>query len=196
MNRSKSACVLTLNRLAEGRKVVYLWTFTRIAVDDLAVSVAGWKRLRDECIRIFGARYFTGVRVFELHEEHGLHVHFVTNRLISSKRMWAVCRACGWGNVDVRRIPASEVGYVAKYLDMADRPGCFAGRRLWATVGAFEGTRCKDVVGLSPFSECMRQASAALRGIVQGRAAASIIGALATADFLEWCLHDFTGGAS
>ena len=44
-----------------------------------------------------------GLRVFELHKEHGLHV-IVTNSFIDVNRARALAEKAGWGRIHVKRI--------------------------------------------------------------------------------------------
>jgi hypothetical protein len=40
-----------------------------------------------------------GVRVFELYEEHGLHVHLATNRFIGVNVVRELAERAGWGRI-------------------------------------------------------------------------------------------------
>ena len=87
-----------------------------------------------------------GLRVFELHEEHGLHVHLVTNSFIDVSRARALAEKAGWGRIHVKRIPAERVSYLAKYLSK-ERVECLKRWRLWAAFGGgWEPTKVKDVI--------------------------------------------------
>lgn len=126
-----------LRAMGEGRKWLYLWTFTLEAVIPVKTACSAWKSfLRDVLVRRFG---FAGYRVFELHPKgHGLHVHFVTTKRISvvalRDAMEDLKAAVGWGRIHVVRIPSQMADYVAKYLRKGQRCGAFAGVRIWAAV--------------------------------------------------------------
>lgn len=97
-----------------------------------------------------------GIRVFELHEEHGLHVHLVTNQFIDVNRARVLAEKAGWGRIHVKRVPAERVGYLAKYL-RKQRPECLKRWRLWAGFGqGWERTKVKDVIRETLFSRIYR----------------------------------------
>ena len=57
-----------------------MWTFTFAAVLDVKATRKKWNHL----LTLLKRRWpkLVGLRVFELHKNHGLHVHLVTNRWI------------------------------------------------------------------------------------------------------------------
>jgi hypothetical protein len=97
-----------------------------------------------------------GLRVFELHEAHGLHVHLVTNQFIDVNRARELATQAGWGRIHVTRMPSEHVGYLGKYLSK-DRPECLHRWRLWAGFGqGWEWTKVKDVIRETLFSQVYR----------------------------------------
>src|SRR5258705_12523932 len=93
-----------------------------------------------------------GLRVFELHQEHGLHVHVVTNQFIDVNRARELAMKAGWGRIHVAQMPSEHVGYLAKYLSKR-RPECLYKWRLWAGFGkGWQWTKVKDVIRESLFS--------------------------------------------
>lgn len=117
--------------LLKGRSL-YLWTFTQPECVDVDYAVRAWAALLRDLIRHLG---FRGVRVFEMHQSHGLHVHVLTDVRydVDLVRVWS--RHWGWGRIHVKKIPREKGHYLGKYLSKGDRPECFKGRRLWATFG-------------------------------------------------------------
>lgn len=98
-----------------------------------------------------------GIRVFELHKEHGLHVHLVTNQFIDVNRARVLAEKAGWGRIHVKRIPPERVTYLAKYLSKR-RPECLKRWRLWAGFGeGWERTKVRDVIANSLFSQTYRE---------------------------------------
>jgi hypothetical protein len=94
--------------------------------------------------------------VFELHKEHGLHVHLVTNQFIDVRVARELAERAGWGRIHVTRMPSEHSGYLAKYLSK-ERPECLKRWRLWAGFGKnWEWTRVKDVVPETLFSRIYR----------------------------------------
>jgi hypothetical protein len=97
-----------------------------------------------------------GLRVFELHEEHGLHVHLLTNQFIDVNRARQLALQAGWGRIHVKQIPREHAGYLAKYLSK-ERAECLKRWRLWAGFGAgWEWTKVKDVMRETLFSTIYR----------------------------------------
>src|SRR5947199_3034230 len=78
MTKSKAAFLFASQTL--GKQRLYLWTFT--FEDLLAVKETRkrWNHLLTLLLRQWPT--LQGLRVFELHEEHGLHVHLITNQFI------------------------------------------------------------------------------------------------------------------
>ena len=99
----------------------------------------------------------SALRAFELHEEHGLHVHLVTNSWIDVNEARVMAQKAGWGRIHVKRIPAAKAGYLGKYLSKEHRAPCFKGWRLWAAFGVWDRTKTKDVEFTSDFARCLRQ---------------------------------------
>jgi|GEM_PF-4834486 len=140
--KSKLALQWSIDQLALGGKL-RMWTFTLPVVQDVKDSCHDWSTL---CRALVDEVGFTGVRVFELHEYHGLHVHVVVNQFYPVTRLRAIARSYGWGRVHVKRCQKQPY-YVAKYVSKSQREGAFRGRRLWATFGTCkaEMTRVKDI---------------------------------------------------
>jgi hypothetical protein len=131
-----------------------MWTFTFKDVLNVKDTRKKWNYLLTLLLRAWPL--LQGVRVFELHEEHGLHVHLVTNSFIDVNRARVLAEKAGWGRIHVKRIPGGRVSYLAKYLSK-DRPECLKRWRLWAGFGAnWEWTKVKDVISDSLFSRIYR----------------------------------------
>ena len=97
-----------------------------------------------------------GLRVFELHQEHGLQVHLATNQFVDVNRARELATKAGWGRIHVTRMPREHAGYVAKYLSK-ERPECLYRWRLWAGFGkGWEWTRVKDIIRETLFSRIYR----------------------------------------
>jgi len=133
MTKSEAAFHLSCDRLAEQGRL-YMWTFTFAEVLDLVDTRKRWNHL----LTLIRRRWpeACGLRVFELHEEHGLHVHVLTNKRIDVNQCRQLAKRSGWGRIHVMRIPKDRAKYLAKYLSK-DRPGAFKRWRLWAGFGKF-----------------------------------------------------------
>lgn len=131
MNRSRLALTFTLEKLAEEEKVLGFWTFTTWTAQDIGYAIDQWAIVGRSLVRL-GWRF---VRVFEMHETHGLHVHVVGG-------WWPIeivhnlVKDTVFGRVHVERVSDLQgaVAYVSKYLQK-DREPCLRGRRIWAACG-------------------------------------------------------------
>lgn len=131
MTKSEAAFLLSCDRLAkQGR--LYFWTFTFAEVLDLVDTRKRWNHL----LTLLRRRWpeACGLRIFELHKEHGLHVHLLTNKRIDVNQCRELSKRSGWGRIHVMRIPKEKTPYLAKYLSK-ERPKAFKRWRLWAGFG-------------------------------------------------------------
>lgn len=151
MKKTKAAYLFATQTLSQ--QGLYMWTFTFKEVLDIKDTRKRWNYLLTLLKRQWPK--LCGLRVFELHKSHGLHVHLVTNRWIDVNVARALASKAGWGRIHVKCIPAERAGYLAKYLSK-DRPECLKGWRLWAGFGDWDWTRVKDVTFDSPFSRIYR----------------------------------------
>ncbi len=152
MTKSKAAFLFASRTL--GKQELYLWTFT--FKDLLAVKETRkrWNHLLTLLLRTWPN--LQGLRVFELHEEHGLHVHLLTNQFVDVNRARELASRAGWGRIHVVRMPSEHAGYLGKYLSK-ERPECLHRWRLWAGFGAgWEWTKVKDVIQETLFSRIYR----------------------------------------
>jgi len=101
---------------------------------------------------------FRGVRVLELHEEHGCHFHVITNERFPIRKILSVCERRGFGRIDVRRVTdaAQAISYLCKYLSK-HRERCLKRSRLWSAFGNIERTRVKDVLVDTPRVRLLRR---------------------------------------
>jgi hypothetical protein len=151
MTKSKAAYLFATQTL--GKESLFMWTFTFAEVLDIKATRKRWNYL----LTLIKRRWpkLAGLRVFELHKNHGLHVHLVTNRWIDVNVARELAQKAGWGRIHVMRIPPERACYLAKYLSK-QRPECFKGWRLWAGFGEWEWTKVKDVVFDSLFCRVYR----------------------------------------
>jgi hypothetical protein len=151
MTKSKAAYLFATQTL--GKESLYMWTFTFAEVLNIKDTRKRWNYL----LTLIKRRWpkLAGVRVFELHKSHGLHVHLVTNRWIDVNVARELAIKAGWGRIHVMRIPPERASYLAKYLSK-QRPECFKGWRLWAGFGDWDWTKVKDVVFDSLFCRIYR----------------------------------------
>ena len=151
MKKTKAAYLFATQTL--GKQPLFMWTLTFKEVLDIKDTRKKWNYLLTLIKRRWSE--LCGLRVFEMHKMHGLHVHLVTNRFIDVNVVRALAIKAGWGRVHVMRIPAEKAAYLAKYLSK-ERAECLKGWRLWAGFGKWEWTKVKDVLLDSPFSNIYR----------------------------------------
>lgn len=131
MTKTEAAFHLSCDHLAEQGRL-YMWTFTFAEVLDIKATRKRWNHLLTLIRRKWPEA--CGLRVFELHREHGLHVHLVTNKRIDVNECRLLSKRSGWGRIHVTRIPKDRAKYLAKYLSK-ERPPAFKRWRLWAGFG-------------------------------------------------------------
>ena len=151
MKRTKAAFLFSSRKLSA--ESLYMWTFTFAETLSIKDTRKRWNHL----LTLLKRRWpnLCGLRFFELHESHGLHVHLVTNRWINVNEARGMAMHAGWGRIHVQKIPLERAAYLAKYLSK-DRPPCFRGWRLWAGFGNWDWTRVKDLLFNSRFSRIYR----------------------------------------
>jgi hypothetical protein len=152
MSKSKAAFLFASKRL--GKQQLFMWTFTFKDVLAVKETRKRWNHLLTLLLRTWPN--LQGLRVFELHQEHGLHVHLLTNQFIEVNQARQLALQAGWGRIHVRRAASEQAGYIAKYLSK-ERPDCLKGWRLWAGFGGgWEWTKVKDVIRETLFSKIYR----------------------------------------
>lgn len=154
--KSRTAFEFTVRKMMRHNAQMYFWTFTFEEVHAVKEAMERWNAFLTLLKRKVG---FRGVRVVELHEEHGCHFHVLTNRRFPIRRILAFSKRYGFGRMDVRKTenPDRAIGYLCKYLSKK-RPPCLRGARLWSAIGDIERTRVKDVLVDSPWSRLIRAA--------------------------------------
>ena len=152
--KSSSAFEFTVRKMLRQNPTLYFWTFTFREVYSLKKAMSLWNQFLTLLKRKLN---FRGVRVLELHDEHGCHFHVITNRRYPIREIQTFKERYGFGRVHVRRVhdASNAIRYLCKYLSKR-RPGCLRGARLWSAFGPIERTRVKDVVIDTPMSRLLR----------------------------------------
>jgi hypothetical protein len=153
--KSRTAFEQTIRKMERAGRKIYFWTFTFRDVHSLRFAMALW----NEFLTILKRKIeFRGVRVLELHDEHGAHFHVVTNRRYKIRTMLALGNRYGFGRTHVERVTdvAGGIAYLCKYLSKR-RPPCLKSVRLWAAFGNVERTHVSDIVCDSPFIRVLRK---------------------------------------
>ena len=153
--KSRSAFEFTVRKMLRQNRKLYFWTFTLREVHSLKKAMALWNQFLTLLKRKLR---FRGVRVLELHEEHGCHFHVITNRRFAIREILRFNERYGFGRVHVEKVsdPAKAIGYLCKYLSKR-RPGCLKRARLWSAFGDIERTRVKDVLIDTPMVRILRR---------------------------------------
>lgn len=123
---------------------VYLWTFTLPEeASQIVLLQSTWlawgKNLRRDI------PHWRGFRAFEKSPAGRWHVHAVTVERFNVSMIRSHAMKYGFGRTNVRRIPASKAGYVAKYLAKQKRLPEAKGVRLAGPFG-FKGVSFSDIV--------------------------------------------------
>jgi hypothetical protein len=160
MSKSKAAFEFSAKKL--GKEELYFWTFTFAEV----LSVKDTRKRWNHLLTLLRRKYpeLCGLRAFELHEEHGLHVHMVTTSRINVVEVRLMAEKAGWGRIHVKPIRPEGASYLGKYLTKEGRAPCLKGWRLWAAFGPWKWTKLKDVQFQSEYSTIIRELIATGQG--------------------------------
>ncbi len=153
--KSRSAFEFTVRKMLRENPKLYFWTFTFQEVHSLKAAMGFWNQFLTLLKRKL---QFRGVRVLELHDEHGCHFHVITNRRFPIRTILGFSKRYGFGRMDVRTVPdvAKAIGYLCKYLSKL-RPPCLKRARLWSAFGDIERTRVKDILTDTPMVRVLRR---------------------------------------
>jgi len=153
--KTNAAFEHTVLKMARTAATLYFWTFTFRDVHSLKFAMRLWNEFLTILKRKIG---FRGVRVLELHDEHGCHFHVITNKRYKIRKMLELGMRYGFGRMGVEYVTdvAGGIAYLCKYLSKP-RPPCLKRVRLWAAFGDVERTRVADIVTDSPFVRVLRQ---------------------------------------
>ncbi len=153
--KSRAAFEHTVRKMERQSSKLYFWTFTYRDVHALKTAMGLWNEFLTMLKRKLG---FRGVRVLELHEEHGVHFHVVTDHRYKIRQILEIGPRYGFGRTDVRRVADVDgnVAYLCKYLSKRRAP-CLRRVRLWAAFGDIKRTRVVDIVSDSPMIRVLRR---------------------------------------
>lgn len=151
-SRREAACRLALKHLSYEFPHRYLWTLTfPEAMCDwwtgwpFSQTWLKWQRKLGKCV---------GVKVLELHKEHGIHIHIVTSKRYPVTEVRRIAQQYGFGRVHVLHLHPGDSGeYIAKYLTK-DKRKMFGVRR-FCVMGAKFG-RVRDIQIDSPASRRLK----------------------------------------
>ena len=153
--KSRSAFEFTVRKMLRQNAKLYFWTFTFREVHSLKTAMGLWNQFLTLLKRKLN---FRGVRVLELHDEHGCHFHVITNQRFPIRKILAFSERYGFGRLHVQPVSdtTKAIKYLCKYLSKP-RPGCLKRARLWSAFGKIERTRVKDVLSDTPLIRILRR---------------------------------------
>jgi hypothetical protein len=153
--KSRFAFEFTVRKMLRQTGRLYFWTFTFREVHSLKTAMNRWNQFLTVLKRKL---QFRGVRVLELHEDHGCHFHVITNRRIRIDEILEFAKRYDFGRINVKRVwdSAKAIRYLCKYLSKP-RPPCLKRARLWSAFGEIERTRVRDVLTDTPMSRLLRR---------------------------------------
>lgn len=157
LTKTQFAFRCNVELLFERSARVYMWTFTFVEVIPSWWALSAWDKLKT-ALRLYYGR-IQGIRVTELHKEHGVHFHVLINKRMSVQAVRRIGARYGFGRIHVTRADVGAGKYLAKYLTKEEALPT-AGRK-WATFG-MDGTRVRDI---QVDSEVSRKTKAALAQI-------------------------------
>jgi len=139
--REQYAFITSCKVFFEQNPKVYLWTLTFREVQ------ADWRAQRafHEFIKKFmllEGRLIRGLRVAELHKEHGIHYHMLVNVRMNIHIVRRLAKPFGFGRIGVKRCDAGTGMYLAKYLTKQDR---IPNIKRWGSIGGQFTVKTKDV---------------------------------------------------
>lgn len=164
MTISEYAFRASAEKLFREEKIIYFWTFTLKSVYPDWYYGETWRRFIVDISNLYGGT-LKGLKVIELHKDHGLHWHALLNKRIWVGEVRRIGKRYGIGWVYVVNHPATlgAIDYLSKYLTKGfkkEQP-MYAKCSRWGTVGGFQGVRVKDVVVESEFHRRMQLAQQA-----------------------------------
>src|SRR5947209_5292550 len=106
MTSSKAAFLFASQTL--GKQQLFFWTFTFKQVLAVKDTRKRWNHLLTLLLRQWPN--LRGLRVYELHQEHGLHVHLLTNHFLDVNQARQLAERAGWGRIHVKRVANEKAG--------------------------------------------------------------------------------------
>jgi len=154
-SKTKFAFECNVDTVFGDRKQAYFWTFTFADMPEIEDAAECWRRFVNWLVRHDPKVY--GVRVYELHEDHGIHLHALVNRRLSVYTIRAATKRYGLGRIHVKMLPRTAADYLSKYLTQQDRTAWLKHKRLWACFGHFPTPRSlvKNIVIESNFTRAV-----------------------------------------
>lgn len=159
-SRTEAAWLLSCRKLFRDYSPIYFWTFTFTEVLNDWVYPVRWERFTHDLVwKIYGGR-LAGLRVIEIHKDHGLHYHALLNKRVWVRIVRRIGKRYGIGRVSVAKADWGSATYLAKYLDKKRFTTTTRIAR-WHSVGMFEAVHKNDIEVISPLNMRIREAQEA-----------------------------------
>lgn len=167
MTKTTAAFLLTADRLFQPGEKVFFWTFTFNVIHSDAEGSALFSEFLNHLQKVLKGDW-GGVKVAELHKEHGIHFHALINRRLAVDIVRRVARCHGLGRIHVERAWTDEeavrngkkkgaAAYLSKYLTKQQKQpiklckdGKIRSLRRWSAFGKIRHTRISDLVNDYP----------------------------------------------
>lgn len=159
LTKSKAAFLLTAERLFTKKEKVYFWTFTFYHLQSDWDGAQLFSKFLNHLRKTLGGDW-GGVRVVELHREHGVHYHALINRRLAVDIVRRIAKYYAIGRIFVEKAHPDAAIYLSKYLTkQRTGPKTQSGRnaRRWAAFGPIQKTRISDLVNDSPMWQFRRE---------------------------------------
>jgi hypothetical protein len=128
----------------EFQETAFLWTWTfadEAARTDCSEAMRRW-RTHARWLKDSGKKL---LRALERGSKGGAyHFHAITHQRWDINELREMANLHGFGRINVKVIPRSKIGYVAKYLGKPGRFPIPKGTKLWACIG-YEGVHMCDI---------------------------------------------------
>lgn len=159
MTRSEAAFLFSAERLFDQEPELYFWTFTWKDVMPDWYYANSWSRFVDKLSYMYGGT-LRGLKVVELHKQHGIHYHCLLNKRVWVGEVRRVAERFGLGRVHVKRADRGAITYLSKYLSkqFISKNKLHARVGRWGTIGGFRSCKVKDVEIDSPFHRRIKRA--------------------------------------
>ncbi len=154
MSASLAAYMIAADELMESKRV-FFWTFTFKETQPVWFAPPAWNRLQKDLFDWFGK--FQGIRVAEMHREHGLHFHVLLNARLPIAVVKRLAEAYGFGRIEVQEVRhrKATTRYLIKYLAKGEKLPC-RGLRRWTRFGGV-GEPVKNFICQSELAQMIRR---------------------------------------
>ena len=154
MSASLAAYSVAMADLFASSPSCYFWTFTFAETQPIWRATPAWSSLQRQLFDWFGR--FQGVRVAEMHKDHGLHFHVVINVRLPVAVVRRLAARYGFGRIEVQTVRSQKgtTRYLVEYLAKGESLPC-RGMRRWTRLGGI-GEPVKNFVCQSDLAKEIR----------------------------------------